>query len=173
MNVLTETLKYILPSALMLLAVYLVIQKFLQKENLRLEKERVIARQKEVFPVRMQAYERIILLLERISPSSLVLRVNKPGISLVQFQSLLIQTIRDEYDHNLSQQLYVSSRAWGLVRTAKEEMIRLINVAGGDIEKQAPTANLAGKILELHAGLDVDPIARALEAVKQEAREMF
>jgi hypothetical protein len=173
MNVLSEILKYILPSALMLLAVYLVIQKFLQKESLRFEKEREIARQKEVFPVRMQAYERIILLLERISPSNLILRVNKPGINAVQFQSLLIQNIRDEYDHNLSQQLYVSSRAWGSVRTAKEEMIRMINVAGADIEKEAPATELAGKFLELHASLENDPVARALEMLKQEARELF
>lgn len=170
MIVLLEILKYTLPGALILLAVYLVIHRFFQQEALKLENERRQAMRSEIFPVRMQAYERIVLLLERISPNQLVLRVNQPGMNAKQFQSMLSQTIRDEFDHNLSQQVYISSKAWELVKTAREEMIKLINTAASDLPKEASSADLAGKLLELHAGVENDPITRVLEFVKQEAR---
>jgi hypothetical protein len=173
MAIFLEILKYTLPAALALLGVYLVIHRFFQQETLRLEAERKQGLQREVFPVRMQAYERVVLLLERISPNQLILRVNQPGLTAAQFQSLLTQTIRDEFDHNLSQQVYVSSKAWELVKTAREEMIRLINTAAGNLPKDSGSENLAGKLLELHAGLENDPVARAIEFVKEEARRLF
>jgi hypothetical protein len=173
MVVFLEIIKFTLPAVLALLGVYLVIHRFFQQETLRLEAERKIAMQREVFPVRMQAYERMVLLLERISPNQLILRVNQPGLSATQFQSLLTQTIRDEFDHNLSQQVYVSSKAWELVKTAREEMIRLINTAASNLPKDSGSASLAGKLLELHASLETDPVARAIEFVKEEARGFF
>lgn len=173
MVVFLEILKYTLPAALALLGVYLVIHHFFQQETLRLEAERKIAMQRDIFPVRMQAYERMVLLLERISPNQLILRVNQPGITATQFQSLLTQTIRDEFDHNLSQQVYISSKAWDLVKTAREEMIRLINTAAANLPADSGSANLAGKLLELHAGLEPDPLTRAIEFVKEEARRLF
>lgn len=173
MIVFLEILKYTLPAALALLGVYLVIHRFFQQETLRLEAERKSGLQREVFPVRMQAYERVVLLLERISPNQLILRVNQPSLTAAQFQALLTQTIRDEFDHNLSQQVYVSSKAWELVKTAREEMIRLINTAASNLTKDSGSANLAGKLLELHAGLENDPVTRAIEFVKEEARRLF
>lgn len=163
-------MKYTLPSALMLLGVYLIIHRFLEFEKNRLETERQQAMRKEIFPVRMQAYERIILLLERISPNQLILRTNKYGLNVSQFHVMLIQSIRDEFDHNLSQQVYISSKSWELTRSAREELIRLINTASGNLAQVAPSAELAGKILELYSGLEHDPVSRAIEFVKQEAR---
>lgn len=173
MTILFEILKYTLPAAIMLLAVYLIIHRFFQHEALKFENERRRAMQKEIFPVRMQAYERIILLLERISPNHLILRISQPGMSALQFQTLLVQNIRDEFDHNLSQQLYISSGAWELIRTAREEMIRLINSAAGQLRGDAQAHDLASKLLELHSSLDHDPVARAIETVKEEARKFL
>jgi hypothetical protein len=173
MTILSEILKYILPATIMLLAVYLIIHRFLKHEVSKFENERHQAMQKEIFPVRLQAYERIILLLERISPNHLILRMNQPGMNALQFQGLLVQTIRDEFDHNLSQQLYISSASWELVRTAREELIRLINTASGNLGNNAQAHDLASRLLELHASLEHDPVARAIEAVKEEARMFF
>ncbi len=170
MTVLLEIIKFTLPAAIMLVAVYLVIQRFFQQEALRLESDRRQTMRREIFPVRLQAYERIVLLLERMSPNQLILRVNRQGINLSQFQSLLIQSVRDEFDHNLSQQVYISSGAWNLTKSAKEEIIRLINTAAAGLEKESPAAGLATKLLELYTGLDEDPVARAIEYIKQEAR---
>lgn len=170
MGTLSEILKFTLPSALMLLGVYLIIYRFLDFEKHRFDTERQQAMRKEIFPVRMQAYERIILLLERISPNQLILRINKYGLSVAQFHAMLLQSIRDEFDHNLSQQVYISSKSWELTRSAREELIRLINTASGNLEPDAPAAELASKVLELYSGLEHDPVSRAVEFVKQEAR---
>lgn len=173
MLTLLEILKYILPAAIMLLAVYLIIHRFLKHEAMKIENESRRAMQIEIFQIRIQAYERIILLLERISPNQLILRINQPGLSALEFQSLLVQNIRDEFDHNLSQQLYISSAAWELVRTAREEMIRLINSAAGNVHGNARAHDLASRLLELHTSLENDPLTRAIETVKEEARKFF
>jgi hypothetical protein len=168
-----EILKYILPAAIAIAGVYLVIHRFFQQETRKMDLDRQQALRRETFPVRMQAYERVVLLLERISLNQLILRVSKPGLIAVQFQALLIHTIREEFDHNLSQQVYISSKAWELVKTAREEMIRLINTAAGKLPKESPSADLAGQILELYASLEDDPVSRAIEFVKQEARRFL
>ena len=79
---------------------------------------------KVVTPIRLQAYERMALFLERISPNSLVLRVFRPGMDTSALQAAMTKTIRDEWEHNLSQQIYISSEAWNRIREAKEEMIK-------------------------------------------------
>jgi hypothetical protein len=173
MIVLLEILKYTLPSAIMLVAVYFVITRFFQHEISKLEEARRGAQSRESFPVRMQAYERIILLLERISPHQLIMRLSPSGISLTQYQGLLTGTIRDEFDHNLSQQVYISSKAWVFVKMAREEMIMLINTAAGSIGPEASPAELAGKILELHSNLENDPLNKAIEFIKEEARRLL
>jgi hypothetical protein len=173
MTVLLEILKYTLPSAIMLAAVYLVINRFFQHEISKLEEERRGAQSRESFPVRMQAFERIILLLERISPHQLIMRLSPSGMSLTQYQGLLTGTIRDEFDHNLSQQVYVSPKAWMFVKMAREEMIRLINTAAGSLGPEASPAELAGKIIEFYSGLENDPLSKAIEFVKEEARRFL
>lgn len=170
MEVVTEILKYTLPAAIAVAGVYLVVQGFFRREAEKANLEFKHIARKDAFHVRMQAYERIVLLLERISPNQLIIRVSQPGISAGQFQALLVRTVREEFDHNLSQQVYISSKAWELVRTAREEVIRLINTASGKLPKEANSADLAGQILELQAGIGEDPVARAIEFVKQEAR---
>ena len=76
---------------------------------------------KLVTPIRLQAYERMALYLERISPDSLVLRCYQPGMSTQLLQGVMTKTIRDEWEHNLSQQVYISSEAWNRIRQAKDE----------------------------------------------------
>lgn len=95
--------------------------------------------------LQLQAYERLILLTERIALPNLISRVNQPGLSGKDMQMLLTQTIRQEFDHNITQQLYVSTEAWEAVRNLKEQNIHIINqvasflpadVSGTDLNKQ-------------------------------------
>jgi hypothetical protein len=158
---------------LVFLAFYMLLDRFFKQQASKNENERQVALRREIFSARIQAYERIILLLERISPNQLILRLNKQGLAAARLQSVIVQNIRDEFDHNLSQQLYISSKAWEMVRTAREEMIRLINTAAASVSKEAPSAEMATKMLELHAGLESDPVAKAIEFVKHEARSLF
>ena len=122
-----EILKITLPALLVFLAGYLAIERLLREEANRRKVELTVNSKKITTPIRLQAYERIVLFLERISPESLLVRVNQPGLSVQKFQSALLASIRSEWEHNLSQQIYISPKAWGLVKNAKDNVVKLIN----------------------------------------------
>lgn len=96
-------------------------------------------------PLQLQAYERLILLTERIALPNLISRLNTQGISASEMQAILIQNIKHEYDYNISQQIYVTSEAWDAIRNLKEQNIHIINqvasflpadTSGSDFNKQ-------------------------------------
>ncbi len=128
---------------------------------------------KFITPIRLQAYERVILLLERISPSSLILRENIPGTNVMQFQSILIKAIRDEYEHNLSQQVYISKPAWEMVKAAKDEMVKFINNTASSLDGNADSTELAKTIFEISMQTDKLPVDIAIDMVKNEVQENF
>ncbi len=153
--------------------VYFLVKAFLDKENKNRQLEVISNGKKQILPVRLQAYERIVLFLERISPENMILRVSKPGMDAFQLQTELISTIRLEFEHNLSQQLYISSTGWDLVKTAKEDLISTINSAASQLGQNADSAQLAGKIFELYGKKKNNPINIALEHLKDEVRKLF
>lgn len=127
--------------------------------------------EKEVIcTLRLQAAERLILFLERIAPNSLILRVHTPDMTASQLQSALIRTVREEFEYNLSQQLYLSTKTWELVRNAKEEIIRQINVAASSLKADASARDLAGAILQLSLSQERSQVLMAIEAIKLETR---
>jgi hypothetical protein len=129
--------------------------------------------QKIILPLRLQAYERIILFLERISPNNLIMRLNKPEMSSIQLQSALVKVIREEFEYNLSQQLYISLKAWELVKNAKEETIKLINVASGKIAETATSGELAKIILDMTVEKESLPVNAAIDEIKKEIQKIF
>lgn len=103
----------------------------------------------ESVPLRLQAYERLVLLTERISLPNLVTRLNQPGISAVEMKMILNEHIRQEFDYNSTQQLYVSQVCWDAVRNLKEQNIMLVNQVAAGLPPQASSADLNKKLLEV------------------------
>lgn len=171
MGELLITISYILPAVVVFLTAWFFLKAFFSQQNLKHQLNLMEEKQKISLPVRLQAYERVVLLLERISPSNLVMRVYKPNLSVKQFQQLLVQSIRDEYDHNLSQQLYISIEAWEKVKGAREEMIRQINTSAAMLPEEAKATDLSQKVLEM--SLDKSATRQALDYVKTEARKIL
>ena len=129
MNALIEYGKILLPASIVLYAVYLTVRTFINKE-IELKRLEVRGHSMEtILPNRLQAYERICLFLERISPPNLLLRLNSPGYSAREFHKLLLDEIRNEYNHNVSQQIYMSEEVWNMVRNGKEDLVIMINEA--------------------------------------------
>ena len=126
-----------------------------------------------MLPIRLQAYERICLFLERISPNNLVVRLNDASLSASQFQQVLITEIRQEFNHNLSQQVYLSDEAWGMVKNAMEDIVSVVNIAAQQLQSDDKGVELAKKIFELMMEKNNDPIAIALKRVKDEIRASF
>jgi hypothetical protein len=126
-----------------------------------------------ILPLRLQAYERFVLFLERIHPSNLVMRMNSPEMSALQLQSLLVRTIREEFEYNLSQQLYVSGNSWELIKNAKEETIALINNASSGLNENAGSGELVKMIFEVAIAKGKLPVDTALAEIKKELQRLF
>ena len=173
MEALFELLKYTVPSLVVLATAYYLLKMFLDNEAAKTQMQMRLDVQKISLPVRMQAYERLVLLLERIEPAGLLVRTNMPGMTAGQLQSALNQSIRSEFDHNLSQQLYVSTRAWELVRNAREETIKRINAAAIKLTPEASAADLASLILINDIDAEQSAVKGALDLLKSEARLNF
>lgn len=170
---LSEILKITLPALLVFLAGYLAIERLLREEANRRKAELDINSKKITTPIRLQAYERIVLFLERISPDSLLVRVNQPGLTAQKFQTALLSSIRSEWEHNLSQQIYISPKAWGLVKNAKDNVIKLINTNSNEVEGNKPALMLSKTILESLIELENHPTSRAIDFLKKEVNEYF
>ncbi|MBO6118683.1 MAG: hypothetical protein J6P44_09090 [Bacteroidales bacterium] len=127
---------------------------------------------KTVTPIQLQAYERLVLFLERMKPDNLVLRCYQPDMNTRLLRDVMIQNIRDEYEHNLSQQLYISSQAWVYIKNAKEEIINILNsLVPKDDEKLTPT-QYAGMLFEkMSQGKSQTELAQ--EFLKKEIQERF
>lgn len=155
---------------------YLIIKRYFENQ----QKERLLEIKmqsqaeglKVVNPIRLQAYERMALFLERISPNSLVMRCYRPGMDIKTLQGLMTKSIRDEWEHNLSQQIYISSAAWSLIREAKDQMVNLINSSAVNLAADADPASLAGAIFTNVAQHQV-PTDNALEYLKHEVQELY
>src|SRR6478609_261616 len=173
MEALIEFGKILLPASVVLYAVYLTVRSFIIKE-IELKKLEVRSRSIETtLPVRMQAYERITLFLERISPQNLLIRLSDPGYKARDFQKILLDEIRNEYNHNVSQQVYMSEEVWNHVRNAKEDLIMLINDAAGKMTVDSNAVDLSKKIFEMALEKKVDPIGHALSELKREIQLTF
>ena len=100
-------------------------------------------------PLKLQAYERLILLADRIALPNLISRCNHPGLSVREMQNLLVQTIRQEFDHNITQQIYVSPEAWDAIRNLKEQNLLIINQVSSFLPDTATGQDLNKSLLEM------------------------
>ncbi|WP_400191987.1 hypothetical protein [Hymenobacter sp. B81] len=174
-TLLFDLLKIILPALIVAATTYYLIQQFLDKEQQRRLIELKLENSKTTLPLRLQALERIALLLERITPNNLMVRLSSAGQTAPEYHRLLMQEIRAEYEHNLSQQLYMSPDTWNQVKSAKENILTMINKAYHTLpnQQQARGTELAKKVLETLINEETDPTATALLAVKREAAGLF
>lgn len=99
--------------------------------------------------LRLQAYERLVLLTERISLHNLISRLNQPGMSAVEMKMILTENVKQEFEYNSTQQLYVNQPAWDAVRNLKEQNVLIINRVYDTLPLTASAADLNKKILEL------------------------
>ncbi|HTB06733.1 MAG TPA: hypothetical protein VK806_07240 [Bacteroidia bacterium] len=166
-------LEILMPMVFVGLIAYFIIKQYLEYEGSKQRIEIELSRQEIVYPARMQAYERVILFLERSTPESLIRRVLKGGMSARLFQSDLITSVRNEFDHNLSQQVYMSPEAWSMVKTATEETLRLISVAASSLPETAESTDLAQNILKISVQVKKLPGQVAIDYVKKEFSNYF
>ena len=134
-----ELLSYTLPSVITGgVAYFLFNSYFKDQQNMRrwlLQKEN----QKDSLPLRLQAYERMALFLERINPSNLLIRITPFSSDKNQYESLIIEHINQEYEHNITQQIYVTDECWTIIMTAKNTTIQ--NIRKTNMNEKVDSAN--------------------------------
>lgn len=173
MEIIGDLIKILLPAAIGLYAMYLTVRAFLTKEFEKKLVEIKLKNTETILPLRLQAYERMCLFLERITPHNLVVRVNNPNFNNYGFQQQLISEIREEYNHNLSQQLYMSDQAWSMIKNAMEEIIALINSSAQNLPGEGKSIELAKAIFDNYLKRNEDITGGALKYLKNEIRQVF
>ncbi len=133
---------------IVLLGTYLFFY-FKDKRELKKQAENAKNEPQVSTSLQLQAYERLVILAERIALPNLINRLNQPDTNKTEMQLLLTNTIRQEYEYNLSQQIYVTSQAWEAIRTLKEQNIHLVNQMALILPANASGQELNKKLLEL------------------------
>lgn len=173
-QVVLEIIKYTLPALIVFLTAYFLLSRYIQKEATATALELKMKRDKEIIMLRLQAYERLALFLERINFAPVISRVRTPEMLANELQYAMVKNIREEFEHNLSQQVYVSSTAWNLIVQAKEEMMKTVNLIGTQLPSEASAGQLINAIFtglqQVNAPL---PTEHAMEFLKAECRELF
>jgi hypothetical protein len=172
MDPLFELIKIVLPAAIVFLTAYYLLKTFFANESHKHVVDLKLANQGVITPIRLQAYERVILFLERINPNSIVTRLPKVG-NASSFQGELLKTIRTEFEHNVSQQIYMSSKAWEAVVKSKEETIKMVNVAASRIDANATALDLAQALVTVASQLSELPTKAAINLIKKEVGQTF
>lgn len=135
--------------------------------------------QKSISPIRLRAYERLTLLLERTKPEHMIMEMQKAYPEAMttwtvgQTQQYLLQTLRAEFDHNQSQQVYVSDEVWDLIINARDQMGAFLIAITAQLPKDATAQTYVTALLTAYASNGTTPTEKALEELKNEAKELM
>jgi hypothetical protein len=175
-----QILILVLPSVIILVVTYLILRnstetmKIFFHEEIKHRREEIKAANNNIVaPMRIQAYERMVLFLERIAPDSLVLRLHQADMNSRMLHGELIRALRSEFDHNLSQQLYLSLDAWKMITIAKEETAKLINLTADSLPVTATGLEFGQAIINNASKMKQMPTEVAAAFLKREFTEKF
>lgn len=173
MDILLQIALIVIPSGAVLLTTIFFLRREASKEVMNMKAELKKQRQEYFLPSRVEAYQRAILLMERIHPNSLVMRLHNPGLPAKALQADFLKAIREEYDHNVAQQLFISLQGWQMVKNSKEETIKIINIAGNQMLATSTGMDLSAKIFEIVAEVGQLPTEITVDYLKTELQELF
>ncbi|KQR72555.1 hypothetical protein [Pedobacter sp. Leaf176] len=145
------------------------IQRYFNLKTIELNKES----RAQILPLRLQAHERLIIFVDRINPANLLVRLHQQGIGIATLQAGILNEVRSEYQHNITQQLYIDSATWNVVRKLKDDSIAMINNAVQNIPADASGIELSKAILQHMASIDENPYDLTIELIKKDIQRMF
>lgn len=165
MDAFLDVLKYTIPALIVFATVFFLFRNFLnQQYNIEALKFRQ-SQNKDMLPLRLQAYERLMMFCERMSIDSLAYRLSAPETQVQDLKNAMLIAIQQEYEHNVSQQVYISDKLWEIIHLVKEQMQSVILESNGH-----SVAELIGNVKINIAENKVDPVAYAKSAIRNEAQ---
>lgn len=164
-----EILKLTIPGLIVFLTVYYSLRQYLDGQYrikmLQLKKDQ----QGTSVPLKFQAYERLSMFCERISLPNLLLRVYQDNMSAAQLRLTLMLGIQQEFEHNITQQVYISDQLWQIIKIARDDAVNMIIAAAEDIDPKASAATYRTALMSIHDSREVVGTDKALQAIKKEA----
>jgi hypothetical protein len=173
MDTFLEIIKITIPAVVVFLTVYFIMKSYLdqqyQLQLLDFKKDR----KNTTTPLKLQAYERLSLFCERISIPNLVLRLKTKGASSAALRVSLLMAVQQEFEHNISQQIYISDQLWEIIKLARQETIELVNSVAEKVDPKADSDELANALIAVFSSMNKSATQTALMAIRQEAALMI
>lgn len=168
LSVILEIIKITVPALIVFLTVYYLMKGFFENQRALKHLEIRQSGQKQTIPLKLQAYERLSLFCERISIPNLLLRLRNDGMRAKELRIAMLLNIQQEFEYNLTQQVYVSEQLWEIVKLARDETVNIINEVQQEMPSDADAKQFAGTLLSLlenkSTGLDKAQVAIRKEA---------
>ena len=167
-----DILKYTLSGLLVVFGAYFLLKGQLDSYyNFKaLEYKTLVV--KDVLPLKLQAYERLTLFIERINPANLLVRLHISGMSAKEMQNLILTEVRAEYQHNISQQLYISNDSWAIIKRVKDDTVNLVNQSMASLHPEATAVELSKVIFARFAEVEENPYDLALLVMKDDIQSL-
>ena len=166
-----DIVKLAIPALIVFFTVYTIMGRFLDKQYQMRMLEYKEKNQAAALPIRPQAYERLCLFCERISIPALLLRLRTPNMDSNALRYSLMVAIQKEYEHNVTQQVYVSNKLWEIIKFTKDDTINIVNLVSDTVNGDAPSDEFAIALLKLIDERKAMTYDKALEAIKKEAAQ--
>lgn len=173
MDFFLDILKLTLPAVIVGGTAYLLLKALLDE---RQRMDAALLRNdahKITLPLRLGAYERLMLLCDRADIANTILRVRMPNMKVRELRGVLLMAINQEFEHNVSQQLYVSDTLWQIIRMAKNNTLALVTMTAPDLDPDADAEAFADVLLKSLDEQSITPLQTAILAVRMEAGKLF
>ncbi|RCH55034.1 hypothetical protein DJ568_11220 [Mucilaginibacter hurinus] len=170
---LLDTIRYTLPGLAMVIVAFYLIKPYLD----RYEKVKLLMLKKSqgshTITLQLQAYERVVLFIERINPANMLLRLNAPSFAATELHAMILTEIRNEFQHNVTQQIYISERAWAVVKKVKNDTLTVINNAAYELPENAGGLELAKAIMSRFSQVEENLYESAAALLRRDAEQLF
>ncbi|WP_448699743.1 hypothetical protein ACFGVR_21820 [Mucilaginibacter sp. AW1-3] len=170
---LSDVLKYTIAGLTTVALAYYLVRPHLDRvESFQLlDLRKSVANQ--TLPLKLQAYERVVLFIERVNPASMLIRLGANDYSAAELQSIVIAEIRNEYQHNVTQQIYVSAQAWTVVRRIKDDTMGIVTNVVKGLPDDATGLDLSRAILTHLSKLEENPYDMATAVIRKDLEDIF
>jgi hypothetical protein len=174
MDFLLELLKYTIPGLTVFVTAYYLLKLQFDNQQAILVQQRLQESLKTTLPIRLQAYERLMLLCDRVALPNLMLRIRMPGMNVGELRGALLLTLNQEFEHNTSQQLYVSDTLWRILLLARNETMAAIAQAADGLDPQLPDEAMVQRLIRIvDAQENGSPLQKAMTAIRTEAGRLL
>ena len=169
MAILLDILKITIPALIVFLTVYFLFKGYIDGQ-LKLKAMELKEKQAAIgTPLKFQAYERLSLFCERISIPSLLMRLPAGDMNNAQYQIALLLAIQQEYEHNITQQVYVSEQLWSIIKAAKDDVVNFVSIVAEKVNAKGPAEEIKNALISLNDQREANGPDTALLAIKKEA----